>query len=272
MSAAGFDGLLHTFHRQVQAGRVARGAALALAVGLIGWSGLSAGGDGRRASLLVLMAGMGVWLAFVMDAVRLARQVQAGSVLIATGQLERAETWLTGLMERFTFSVRVKLLAAQQLASLYFRKGSHAEVVAICRELLHYRLGGLQGVAMNVRLMLADSLLTLERASEAYEALRPIYESPLSLSDQLRLLPVQLRYELATGHSAASVQGLPEKVRVAELMDPDRAGLAHALLAEACRRESLATQQAFLAERARLYADLAPMAAKYPVIAVVAAG
>ena len=266
------DALLRGFRRQVLAARAARIAAVLAAVALIVWSGLEAEGGGRRASLLVLIAGIAGWLAFVMEAVRLARQAQAGSVLLATGQLDRAESWLRGVMERFTFSVRAKLLAAQQLASLKFLQGGYADVVAICRELLRQRLSGLQGVAFNTRLMLADSLLNLERTQDAYDALRPIYDQPLSLSDRMKLLPIQLRYELAADHSATTVTDLPAKVQVAELMESDRAGLTHALLAEACRRESMPAQYAFLRERARLYTDLSPIAEKYPLLRAVAAG
>jgi hypothetical protein len=100
----------------------------------------------------------------------------------------------------------------------------------------------------------------------AYDAMRPVYDTQLSLSDRMKLLPVQLRYELAADHSSASVNALAEKVRVAELLDSSQAALVHAMLAEACRRESMPDQQAFLLKRARLYHDLEPLAEQYALI------
>jgi hypothetical protein len=115
--------------------------------------------------------------------------------------------------------------------------------------------------------MLADSLLMLDRAQEAYEALRPVYDQPLSLAERMKLLPVQLRYELAADHSASAVRDLREKARIAELLEPQRAGLVHALLAEACRREGLEPQRDFLARRAAIYTDVPELMRKYPPLA-----
>jgi len=86
----------------------------------------------------------------------------------------------------------------------------------------------------------------------------------------MKLLPIQLRYELAADYPAAAAQSLPEKLQIAELLDSPRAALVHALLAEACRRNHMPAQQAFLAERAWLYHDLDQLAPRYPVIALIA--
>ena len=106
--------------------------------------------------------------------------------------------------------------------------------------------------------MLADSLLTLDREAEAYEAMRPMYDLPLSLADRMKMLPLQLRYESAGSPDGLAVESLAEKVRIAELLDSQQAALVHAMLAEACRRQSMSAQSDFLLRRARLYADLEP--------------
>ncbi len=261
--------LLRTFRRQLTAAQAIRALAIAAVFAAILWSGSLPEPQGRRMLFLLLMAGAVFWFLSLLKTVRMARQLQAGSVLIASGQLDRAETWLTQTISRFSLSAQPKLMAGQQLASVYFRRGQYQDAVAICRELLRQRLAGVRGLLVSTRLLLADALLMLDRVGEAYEAMLPVYGDSLSLSERMRLLPIQLRYELSAGHAAHAVQNLPERVQIAELLDPQGAALAHALLAEACRRQQMLPHSAFLAARARLYADLTPIAERYPVIKTV---
>lgn len=270
MTAVPIETLLRSFRRQVIAIRAVRVLLALVFVAALVWASELPSPGGRRVMFLLGMAGVVVWLWIILGAVRLTREVQAGNILLATGQLDRAEQWLRQSLSRSTLSVQAKILAVQQLASLAFRRDAHQDVVTICRELLRHRLSGVRNLWMLVRLMLADSLLMLGRVAEAYEAMRPIYDVPLSIADRMRLLPIQLRYELAADHPASAVSSLAEKVQIAELMDAERAGLVHALLAEACRRAAMEPERQFLAERARLYCDLAPLAERYPMIAGVA--
>jgi hypothetical protein len=117
--------------------------------------------------------------------------------------------------------------------------------------------------------MLAESLLSLDRVGEAYEAMRPVYDVPLTLADRMKLLPVQLWYELQAGQAIASVESLPEKVRIAELLDSQQAALVHAMLAGPCRQRAMPAESEFLLRRARLYADLEPIIQRYPVLAPI---
>ena len=111
----------------------------------------------------------------------------------------------------------------------------------------------------------------LDRRDEAYEAMRPVYDVPLSLLDRMKLLPVQLRYELAANHTASAVRELGEKIKVAELLDAPGAALVHALLAEACDRQAMGRQRDFLTARAWLYHDLTDLADRYELIAPLTA-
>ncbi len=267
MSATPLHNLLRTFRWHVAAIRLIRVAALLSFMAVMLWASGLDGSTGHRAAFLFAAAGVVLWILLMLDTIRRAREVQAGSILVATGQLDRAEQWLRDSLQRFSLSLQAKIMACQQLASLYFRKEAHQDVVAICRVLLRQRLGSVRNALINTRLMLSDSLLMLDRVSEAYEAMRPVYDTPLSLADRMKLLPIQLRYELAADHAASAVQGLPEKVQIAELLDSPRAALVHALLAEACRRQSMPRQHEFLARRARLYHDIEPIIARYAVIA-----
>lgn len=271
MTSSQLAELLHTFQRQVRRIRVFRlfllvGTALAVL-----YASSLPQPDNKRLIFAIFIATLVIWALTMMNSARVARYLQTASALLSIGQLDDAEVWLRRALQRFSLSARTKILACQQIASLLFRRDDHQSVVLVCGELLKQRLTGFQSVWVNTRLMMADSLLMLDRVPEAYEAIRPVYDAELSLSDRMKLLPLQLRYELAADYPSAAVQGLPEKLQVAELLDSPRAALVHALLAEACRRSNMSEQQAFLTERAWLYHDLDQLAQRYPIIAPVAA-
>jgi hypothetical protein len=269
VNQAALDALLRRFRRQLTAAHVLRvGLLAALGVSLI-WAARSPAPGGGRMVFLVALAGAAIWIALLIKSMGLARRIQTGSTLLSLGQLDDAEVWLRQAMMCFSFSARSKIVACQQLASLFFRRDSYAEAIVLCRELLRHRLRGLRNVWINARLLLADSLLMLDEVAGAYEALGPVCNVSLSLAERMKLLPIRLRYELAADHAASCVQSLKEKVRIAELLDAPRAALVHALLAEACRRQAMPAQQAFLCERARLYHDLNELVERYPLIAPV---
>jgi hypothetical protein len=263
--------VLGTFRRQMLLLRGLRFGAIALLVlGVMVVPQIEA--MPTQAMLAILLGVLIVVGLLAIHSVHVAREVQAGGVLVSIGKLDDAEVWLRRGMTRFGLSGRAKIMAARLLASLLHERGAHEEVIEVCRALLSQPLKRLLEVGVEARLMLADSLLLLGRLGEAHEALMPVYGSSLSLETQVRLLPIQLRYELAAGQVESSVSALREKVRIATLMDSPRAALTHALLAEACRQRNMPAQRNFLAERARLYHDLAPLAQQYPVIAPIASG
>ena len=261
---------LRRFRRQLASVRVLRVAAVVLLVIAIPWGWWPSAAIGRGVVLLALAAAFLLWIALAFGAFRCSRALETGQALLNTGQLDDAEIWLHRAMVGLSLSPYTPIRACQELAMLFARRDHHHDVVVICRELLGRRLRRLRQIWVNTSLLLADSLLCLDRVGEAYEAIRPLHDAPLSLSDRMRLLPVQLRYELAANRTDAAAAGLAEKVQLAELLDSPRAALVHALLAEACRREAMPAQQRFLAERAHLYWDLKQLAERYPVIAPIA--
>jgi tetratricopeptide (TPR) repeat protein len=270
VTTASIDELLRAFRRNLRISMILRVVVGCFFVAISLWALTLPASTGRPVLGMLLVGMLILWAALMVRSVRLAREIQTGNVLIAYGRLDDAEARLERMLGRFSLSERAQSMLFQQLAWLLFRRERFAEVVEICRELLRHRVGRIQGLGFHIRLMLADSLLLLGQVEEAYAAFRPVYDAPLTLAERMKLLPVQLRYELAAGHAGAAASGLAEKVRVAELLESPRAALVHALLAEACRRESMPAQQAFLAERARLYHDLEPLAEKYPIIRPVA--
>lgn len=269
MNADALGALLRTFRRQVVMGQILRIGCVVLFMAVLFWALQLPEQESRWVMLVVVLGSLVVFVGIVISAARIAREVQTGTVLLTVGQLDDAEVWLRRAMERFSMSIQAKLLACQQLASLLFKRDAYREVVTVCRELLRHRPARSQRIGFNTRLLLADSLLMLDRVQEAYEAMRPVYETPLTLWERMKLLPIQLRYELAADHSSSAVTELEDKTRIAELLDSSRAALVHALLAEACHRESMTAQRDFLAERAWLYHDLHDLVNRYQVIAPV---
>jgi len=260
------DGLLRRFHRRVGFVIVVRAMAMLLIVLLAVWSVWEPTFLDRRAVTMVFGGVFLLWICLAISSMHQSRTLQMARVLLGTGQSDNARVWLGRVMTGLSLSPRIQFVACQHLAFVFFARSAHKEVVAICYELLRHRLGRLRHVIVNTRLMLADSLLTLDRVAEAYEAIVPVYELSLSLADRMKLLPVQLRYELTAGQSALVVRSLPEKVRVAELLDSQQAALVHAMLAEGCRQQSMSAESAFLLRRARLYADLEPLTQRYGVL------
>ncbi|GMV97569.1 MAG: hypothetical protein HRF43_03870 [Phycisphaerae bacterium] len=271
MSPSTIELLVRGFRRSVAAARAVRILLTAAFCVLVIWALQLPEPQARRALGLLVLGGLVLWAGAIIRSVRLTRELQTGNMLMAMGRLDDAEACLGRVLRRFSLSPQVKFLVFQQLAALFFQRQRHDDVVIVCHELLRQPIRRLHGVWLNTRLLLADVLLLEDRVAEAYGAMRPVYDAPLTLTDRMKLLPIQLRYELASNHAESAVGGLAEKVRIAELLESPAAGLVHALLAEACRRLSRPAQQAFLAERARLYCDLAPIARRYPVIAPIAA-
>lgn len=271
MTPPQIDSLLKRCHRQILLIRILRVLLMIGTVAAILWASSLPRPLNKQATFGLFIAAMLVWVLSMLNSSRLARQVRTAGALLSIGQLDDAEVWLLRTIERFSLSARTKALALQQYASVFFCRDAHAQVVQICRSILKERIAGLKHVWINTRLMLADSLLMLNQVPEAYDAIRPVCDAQLSLADRMKLLPIQLRYELAADFPAAALRNLPEKLQLAELLDSPRAALVHALLAEACRRSHMPTQEAFLAQRAWLYHDLDTMASRYPVIAPIVA-
>ncbi|MGQ9648881.1 MAG: hypothetical protein ACUVXJ_02095 [Phycisphaerae bacterium] len=271
MSFAELDNLLRRFHRRINQIAAIRVLAILAVASLAVWSTWEPTQLDRRVAALLVAVVLAGWIVLALVSFHLARMLQMARILLGTGQTDNARVWLGRVMTGWSLSSRIQLAACQHLASSFSAKDGHEEVVSICRELLRHRLGRLKSVAVNTRLMLVDSLLMLDRVGEAYEALKPLSDLPLSLADRMKMLPIQLRYELRAGQPALAVESLSEKVRIAELLESPQAALVHAMLAKACRRHGMHAQAEFLMRRARLYADLAPLAQRYKVIADIAA-
>ena len=253
------DRLVACFRRRMVFATAARWAlVVAMLVAFFAGGFFEPAGQARTAPFalgVILLA----WLALVFLSLRTARSVQTAMLLIASQQYDDAEQMLDDALRGISIFRNTLLVACQHLGILLHAREHHAQASTVFRAILRtarVRTGRVRSLEASIRLQLADTELSLGRLPETYEAFHPIFGAPLSLAQRLALLPIELRYALATDHTRHAVEDLREKIRYAELLDATEAAWVHALLAEACRREGMTVQAEFLRRRAGLYHDL----------------
>jgi hypothetical protein len=268
--SASIQPILAAFRRQMVLVRLVQVVVLGFfAAGTISLALLSE--PARRAVFIGLLVLVVCWIWLSLRSVRVVRQVRAGGVLLSIGRLDDAQTWLRKGMNTFSLSPTDKLMAGHLFGLVLSRQGAHTEVIELCRTLLRQRSTRRGRLGDEIRLLLADSLLKLGSLFEVEQILNRLAQAPLPLELQMRRLPIALRYHLEADEAEEATQELKAKVRIAELLDARRAALAHALLAEACRRAGKVKEQAFLGARAAVYHDLQSLAETWPAIAPIAA-
>lgn len=258
------DGLIRSFRRQMAVSVLARGLiAINLAAAILAAGPLAVPSRQAMAGAWVLAA-LGGLILMVVVSVGTARRAHMAAMMAAVGRLDEAEAGLARVLRSFSIFRGTLLMACQQLGALLRVRRHDREAVKVFRAILGVvgaRTRAARAIQTTVRLMWADAELDLGNLAGAYEAFRPVFDGPLSLADRLMLLPIELRYSLATGHTRAAVWDLREKVRYAELLESPQAARVHLLLAQACEREGMQAQAEFLRLRAALYHDLGALPA-----------
>ena len=250
------------FRQQLLAANLLRWCLVAaLVAGL--FASFAAAGSTQGWIIAGMAALVGIWMLLALRTLRQVRTTRSSAALLAQGRIEEARRGLLLALNGLTPLRSVTILACHYLAVAAHLSRSYREAIALCRELLAHPLGSMKNLATATRLILADSLLMLDEVDAASLVVQSIDGTKLSLADRLTFLPIELRYQLITDQAGQAVESLPEKVHLAELLDPWGAALTHALLAEACRRTNLIRQQDYLLRRATLLADLEPIIARY---------
>jgi tetratricopeptide (TPR) repeat protein len=234
--------LLRTFGWRMAAATLARWllvVAFVLAIAAIGPFGTMATAKAATLSMLLVLLG---WVLLVHVSIKAAQYAQLGAALLAHGDLEQAESALLRAMRSASVFRGALLFACQQFGALLAARKRYAEAARVFQTLLRYasgRFGSLRSLHASARLMLADCELAMGH-----------------LADKLMLLPIELRYALASGHVDSAVADLPDKVRHAEMLEAPQAAWVHVLLADACERTGRTASAMFLRRRAALYHDL----------------
>lgn len=205
------------------------------------------------------------WTALMFFSIRQTRTANQATAYIASGRLDLAEEQLRSALQQFSLLKNGLLLACHNLAVVAHGRQCYPAAAELCEGVLLLQKGCSRGIGRTCRILLADCRLFLGDAAAALRAIEPLsLRNPiLNLSEQLLLLPIELRCQIARADYDAVTTNLSWKVRRAELLDSPDAALVHALLAEACRRTGKPRTATFLQGRAELYHDLDELSERY---------
>lgn len=250
------------FRRDVTVGRVVRGLFAAALVGtfLLPLTPI------RLDPLLVLPVIACAFLVLALGSVKGTRLITESPSLIAAGRFDEAERRIDQALRGFSLFRHVKVLGLHHLALLRHAQKNWHESAMLCRALLGQKADALRGIGKPARLMLADSLLEMNDARGAADAIGELFRQRLSLAEVMKLLVVQLDYQSRVGAWDGMMDGLTTKVQLAELMPAPSAARAQALLALAAGRAGRPDWSDWLRRRAELLADVQKLAAERPVL------
>ena len=240
------------FQRHMAATSLKRAVFGAIAVGWV--ASFLFAGPAELVGLALMTAGLAGWVIGNTVSHRTGRLAVACAQLAATdpGSVELENT-LAQAMQRFTMYRTVRVMLYHQLAVLRYTRREHAETVAICGALLGERdlaLGG--ALRTRLLLLLADSSLHRRDVHAAWSALAQLSRCRLELLEQSHLLEVQTRYELMCGYHRRALNGLINKVAVADLLPPPASAEVHRMFAHAAHACARPNTAAWLNERADL--------------------
>jgi len=207
------------------------------------WSSWGAG--------LLIVAVFVVWLQLGTVSARVWRQLHQLTPLLAQAPAQ-AEAYLAGLLRRIPLHRPVRLLLYHRLAMLRHRQQRFAETAAICRALLTYGLGPAERVRAHLLLMLVEACLAENDPFGAHAGLVQLHQTRLNLIESLQRMALQTRYEIAVGYDKLVLDGIQQKIELAELMPAPQCGVVHAMFALAATR----CRQSALADWLRLRAEL----------------
>jgi len=260
------DSIILRARSQMRAALLLQGLLLAaiFSAGFLSASGLKI--SKVDAGTAVLVAALGLWLLAVAVSMKQNRFVQYATSLISNGMMAEAMPYLHEALTRFSIFRSAKLLAYQHLAAISHWRGDYRSAAKLCREVLRYRIARRKGLANMACLILADACMEMNDLDGAAEALSNLNQDSLRLTEQVQLLPVLLRWQVATARFEDAVADLPVKVRLAELLDAERASLSCLLMSYAARKCGMDDAWPFLLRRAAVYHDLEELSVKNPQI------
>ena len=222
---------------------------------------------GWRGDAGLALAGLGVaWIVLSYRSMKGSRWAADSPGLIASGQYDRAEHHIEQALRSFSLFRAVKLLSVHHLAVLRHAQRRWQDAAILCRALLGQRLGTMQGISRQSRLILADALLEMGDTRGAYEAIAGLYDQRLSLGEAMNLLVVQLDYEGRIGAWGRMMENVQSKVELCELMPTAGAARAQALLALAAKRTGRIDWAQWLRRRVELLVDVQRLAKERPML------
>src|SRR5579859_3292992 len=226
---------------------------------------LLVGPENLRFASLIGIGALWFWLSFT--SARGSRAAAESPQLIAAGEFEAAERNIENTVRTFSLFRAVKLQALHHLAILRHAQRRWQDAAKLSRELLGQRLGPLQPLSKSTRLLLADSLLEMNDVRGTYDAIASLYREPLSLSEQLNLMLIQLDYSAHVEAWTSMMDNYMAKVQLAELLPAAASARAQAFLALAAKRVGRMDVADWLAARAALLANNQKLASERSLLA-----
>jgi len=220
---------------------------------------------GFSGSLALAVIG-GIWLTLLYRSRKASQMAEISPALIAQGDFEQAERHIDEALRSFSIFRTVKLRSLHHLAVLRHAQRRWVETVMLCQALLQQRLGALGGISRSTRLILADSLLNVGDLHHAHEALAGLYQQRLSLGEALELTVVQTDYLSRVGAWEQLMQGIAQKVQLAELLPTEASARVQGLLALAAKKVGKTQLSDWLKKRAELLVDGEELVRMRPVL------
>lgn len=196
---------------------------------------LMSGQSGSLVGFAVLLLCVFAWIGMSTISANVWRALAGVTAMIGRNPA-LAETHLAVLMKKRPLVRWVRLLLYHRLASIRHRQHRFAESAAICRAVLSQPLGPARRQRGSLLLMLAEASLQGRDLHGAYAALSVLHHTPLVLSERLQKLTIQTRYEVLSGHDRAALNGIQQKLLMAELMPAEHCGAMHAMLTTSAKR------------------------------------
>lgn len=261
--------LVGVLRRHLLLARLSRVVVLILVLcGFLGAILLRTSGGAADAMWYTAVLASLLWILLTVFSVRQIRGANRASAYISSGRLDLAEEQLKSALRQFSLYRMGKLLACHNLAVVAHGQKDYQAAAALCGGVIAQGGGMSQSVGRLSRILLADCRLFLGDAASANAVIEPLVgvHPALSLAEQLMVLPIELRCHIGQERFEQAGRSLPQKVRLAELLDAPKASLVHALLAQACRQTGKAEAAAFLQRRAELYHDQGELAGDYQIL------
>jgi len=200
--------------------------------------------------------GIVLWLMASHASARTTRlALQAAQHAAAADQTGALEQTLARGLKRFTLYRSIRVMLYHHLAVLRARQGRDAEAAAICAALLD---GGLVPAASGQRgkllLLFTEVALRQGDLPTSWRTLEALADRRMPLTDRLKRLELQTRYEAACGRWQQILELLPSKTQLAELMPAAAARAMHRQLQTAAERTGCRATADWLGRRAELLA------------------
>ncbi len=196
-----------------------------------------------------------LWVLLAVNGVRETRTALQWPTLIASGQLDEAERQIERSIRGFTVLRSVKLLSLHQLAVVKMAKRQWSDALKLSKAIAGHRLPKDQTLERASTLVLAGAAVQSGAMQDAYIAINRLRVMPLTLEEKLSLLLIECTYCGRLGAWAQLMEGLRDKLRLAELTPTELAAQIQGWLALAARKCGRKDWADYLIERCQLLMD-----------------